>query len=137
MGSTSGDLERLQVAEQVRLLLWRHYRMRDVCRGEMRCRCPTQVPRRCRHRYRRTRAYCAPSSCSQKLLAALQAATRVVELLGQQGAPRTELEALCSSFMADVQDSQAREPLPEGALLSRLCLLQRPSLAGSMLLGPL
>lgn len=44
----------------------------------------------------------------QKLLGALQAATRVVELLGGAGAPRGELEELCGSFLADVQDSQAR-----------------------------
>ncbi|KAL4429008.1 hypothetical protein ABPG77_006047 [Micractinium sp. CCAP 211/92] len=41
----------------------------------------------------------------QRLLTALEAAQRVVELLAG-GAPQQELERLCSSFLDDVQASQ-------------------------------
>ncbi|KAL4440334.1 hypothetical protein ABPG75_003335 [Micractinium tetrahymenae] len=56
----------------------------------------------------------------QRLLSALEAAQRVVQLLAG-GAPQQELEQLCSSFLYDVQSSQVtllqladkhQQPLP-------------------------
>lgn len=56
----------------------------------------------------------------QRLLAALEAAQRVVELLAG-GAPQQELERLCGSFLDDLQSSQVtllqladkhQQPLP-------------------------
>lgn len=53
-----------------------------------------------------------PCPIPQKLLAALESATRVVELV-MGGAPQTEVEARCSSFLDDVQ---------VGVLLDRRCI---------------
>lgn len=84
-----------------------------------------------------------PLLLPQKLLGALQAATRVVELLGGAGAARAELEALCSTFLADVQDSQARAGLcrlphsaPFSILLPAGVLNKRASCGEAYSCGP-
>ncbi len=100
--SGQSDLERLQDAEQVGN---QYIKLLEVLSDVALC---SGAARRCR-RLPPLTALVNGTNCgspgallAQRLLAALEAAQRVVELLAG-GAPQQELEQLCSSFLDDVQ----------------------------------
>lgn len=129
-GDGPGDLHKLQVAEQAScralLLPGRSRVIWSRPAAPCTCCCPASA-------HRRSPLALSVAALLQRLLAALRAATEVVERLGR-GAPQSkgDLEALCSSFLSDVQASGAGL-LQELLLLACMSCSARCVLADSVL----